>query len=67
VDFACLDRKPVRIVLACLKRDNVDLLGLKPMFYLLRMLRSDEYRHKFLDVRTENDIYRLWKELTSGQ
>jgi mannitol/fructose-specific phosphotransferase system IIA component (Ntr-type) len=66
VDFDSFDGKPVRIVLASLKRDKVDLFDLKPMLYIFRLLKSEEYKGKFLDARTEDDIYRLWKEMTSA-
>lgn len=66
VNFDSFDGKPVRIVLASLKRDKVNLFDLKPMLYIFRLLKSEEYKDKFLDARTENDIYRLWEEMASA-
>lgn len=63
VDFDSFDGRPVRIILASLGRDKSDSFILEPRISrILQFLRNEEHRDRFMRARTENDIYRLWKE-----
>lgn len=57
-----LDGEPVRIVLASLGRDSEDLSRLKPMSYLVRLLKSTTGRSRLIRATSENEIIRLLKK-----
>lgn len=62
VSFNALDGEPVRIVLASLGRDRGDLSRLKPMSYLVQLLKSASDRSKFLCATSEREIVALLKK-----
>lgn len=63
VDFNSLDGRPVRIILASLGRDKDDLTMLSPMVKLTRLLKSNQFRNDFLNVRNRNEVYSLFKKI----
>ncbi len=63
VDFDPLHGKPVRIILAAFARNRDSLSGLKPMLYLARILKFEEYWNKFIEAETINDVYRLLQKI----
>jgi PTS system nitrogen regulatory IIA component len=63
VDFGALDGKPVRVLLASFVRSRDDLSGLKPMLYLARILKFEEYWEKFMEAKTQDDVFRLLQKI----
>jgi mannitol/fructose-specific phosphotransferase system IIA component (Ntr-type) len=62
VSFNSLDGEPVRIVLASLGRDRDDLSRLKPMSYLVRLLKSPASRSKLIYATSESEVIELFKK-----
>jgi mannitol/fructose-specific phosphotransferase system IIA component (Ntr-type) len=62
VSFNSLDGEPVRIVLASLGRDRDDLSRLKPMSYLVRLLKSAASRSKLTHATSESEVIELLKK-----
>ncbi len=62
VSFISLDGEPVRIVLASLGGDRDDLSRLKPMSYLVRLLKSAASRNRFIRATSEKEIVALLKK-----
>jgi len=59
VNFNSLDGAPVRIVLASLGRDRDDLSRYKPMARIARLLKSKEFKSKFLKASSVKEINNL--------
>ena len=57
VEFNSLDGKPVRVILASLGGDKEELSRLKPISHFVKVLKSKNFRNKFINARTEEDIY----------
>jgi mannitol/fructose-specific phosphotransferase system IIA component (Ntr-type) len=53
----------VCITLVSLGGKEMDLLRLKIMLYLARMLKSSDYRNQFLETKTNKDVYSLLKRV----
>ena len=62
VSFNSLDGEPVRIVLASLGRDRDDLSRLKPMSYLVRLLKSTVSRSNLIRATSESEVIELFKK-----
>ena len=56
-------KNPVCIIIVSLGNKESNLLRLKIMLYLARMLKTDEYRNKFLQAEIKNEVYRLLKRI----
>lgn len=59
VSFNSLDGETIRIVLASLGRDKDDLSRLKPMLYLVRLLKSAASRNKLIHATSKSEIIEL--------
>ena len=59
VEYDSVDGKPIQIILASLGRDKNDLSRYKPMAKLVRLLKSQEVRNKFLEANSINKVKNL--------